>query len=48
VGYPDRIVNRELPLAPQAIAKGFALDIGHGEPQQLCPALRSRRTAVEH
>ena len=30
---PERIVQRELPLAAQPVAEALALDVGHGEPE---------------
>jgi hypothetical protein len=30
---PQRVVDRELPLAPEALPETLALHIGHGEPE---------------
>ena len=32
-GEPDRYIDRELNLSPEAVAKALALDVGHGVPE---------------
>ncbi len=42
-GEPDRYIDRELNLSPEAVAKALALNVGHGVPE-----LPSIMAGVEH
>ena len=35
---PERVLHRELPLAPEPVAQALALDVRHGEPEPCPPA----------
>ena len=48
-GDPERVVHRELPLAPEPVAKRFPLHVRHGKPEPLSDPLRlSHRPTVQH
>ena len=39
---PERVLDRELPLAPEPVAQALALDERHGEPEPAAVVARSR------